>query len=845
MKIERSHIISFLIGIGVVLFVLVLDNLTIFLNGLELKTVDTRFYFSDRPQTAQNYLKKRRADRINRKYREKGEGIRHEISKNPRVDEHIMLVGFDEKSITRLGRFPWRRDRYTRFLKNLQGADIGTIYFDVFLPERQTDYPQDDVELGKMCEKLGNVVWDFYFLKEVQEDIVQKQKNISKAEQIHPRFSDIIRDVNVRKVKRDRKSMIDSVNRTAFPRDALIESEVKPETEFPSIKPSVPEIADGAYAQAFCNVMPDSDLVKRKMPIITYHDGRFYPNVDLVIAMRHLKVDPDTVKIKLGEYVLLPNARVYDYDKHGYAKVDPNTGQIKYYRQDIRIPINERGQMMINFVGGEFSYPYRSFVDFFRKGMINVLHKGNDFAGKILYIGAYASQGIADDKHVSPFGDMFGLETHANTLNTIITRRFIRHVPSWVTIVTILVLGLLLSLAVPQLKIWQAAILGVVLFLAYSIAVIYIFDQYRLLLTYMSPVATIAMTFTAIILYRVLIEERNKRFLKSAFAQYISPELIDEMYETKTQPALGGEAKVCTAYFTDIAGFSTFSEKLTAPQLVELLNDYLSGMTDILLSESGTLDKYEGDAIIAFLGAPMELPDHAYRACKVAIGMQNKLLELREKWAQEKEYPGENRNVKDYPPEVWQPGARWPNIVYTMMMRIGINTGEIVVGNMGSEIRKNYTMMGDSVNLAARLEAGAKQYGVYTMMSGSTYNSEFEKDGQMVKLSELIEVRFIDNITVVGKSEPVKVYELISLKGEMTDQEQRLVTVFNEGIAEYLRMNWDAAIAKFEESKPIERFPDAKTSPSEVFIERCQLYKENPPVAAGEQWDGVFRLTSK
>jgi adenylate cyclase len=311
-------------------------------------------------------------------------------------------------------------------------------------------------------------------------------------------------------------------------------------------------------------------------------------------------------------------------------------------------------------------------------------------------------------------------------------------------------------------------------------------------------------------------------------------------------PELGGEAREITAYFTDIQSFSTFSEKLTAPQVVELLNEYLSAMTDILLEDSGTLDKYEGDAIIAFFGAPLDLPDHGLRSCRVAVAMQNKLLELREKWKNEKQGPDEpERNIKNYPPEVWAPGDKWPKIVHEMRMRIGVNSGEIVVGNMGSAVRMNYTMMGDAVNLAARLEAGAKQYGVFTMVSQFTMDLEFSQNGTTRKLRDEVEARLIDEIAVVGKSEPVRVYELVAMKGELTDQEQQLFKHFAKGLELYRNMQWDEALAEFEQAERHERFPDAKTTPSQVFMGRCREYKENPPVPPGETWDGVYRMTKK
>jgi adenylate cyclase len=262
------------------------------------------------------------------------------------------------------------------------------------------------------------------------------------------------------------------------------------------------------------------------------------------------------------------------------------------------------------------------------------------------------------------------------------------------------------------------------------------------------------------------------------------------------------------------------------------------------LAERGTLDKYEGDAIVAFFGAPLPMKDHAFRACKVALEMQQGLLRLRGKWRQDKSE--EERNTKGLPADEWTPGDKWPRIVHAMRMRIGINTGEIVTGNMGSRTRMNYTMMGDAVNLAARLEAGAKQYGVFILVSEATLGHRFEDEQGMSKsVADCLETRFVDNITVMGKSEPVKVYELICLKGALTENEKQLRTLFNAAIELYLRMEWEAARQKFVEAQRFERFPDLKITPSLVYMSRCEEFKSHPPVGPGETWDGVYRLSSK
>lgn len=479
------------------------------------------------------------------------------------------------------------------------------------------------------------------------------------------------------------------------------------------------------------------------------------------------------------------------------------------------------------------------------EAIYNVYAEGvYNYYGKYLFVGAY-STGMADDVKTTPFGDMFGIGVMANAFNTIAANNQIINVNQRTQTIVFFIFAFLLAMVYRWSNIRYCLLLFVTGIVAVGFIGYTIFYRDNLYLNMIPLFLINTILFSGVISMRLLTEERNRKFLQNTFSQYISPELIDIMYNSKVQPQLGGESGIFTAFFTDIQGFSTFSEKLTATQVVELLNEYLTAMTDILLEEQGTLDKYEGDAIIAFFGAPLKTTEHAFYACKAAIRMQDKLEDLKAKWRQERST--ENRNVKSLPDEEWAPGDKWPKIVHDMRMRIGINVGEIVVGNMGSKTRMNYTMMGDPVNLAARLESGAKQYGVYTLVSHFTAEHEFEH-GELqrkVRMDEMIEVRFIDKITVVGKSEPVKVYEVISLKNDLSPREKTLLPLFAEAMKLYQEMKWDEALAKFQEALEYERFPDGKTTPSEIFIERCKIFKETPPVAEGEEWDGVFRLASK
>ena len=327
-----------------------------------------------------------------------------------------------------------------------------------------------------------------------------------------------------------------------------------------------------------------------------------------------------------------------------------------------------------------------------------------------------------------------------------------------------------------------------------------------------APLSSVIVTYFGIVLYDFIMEQKDKKYLKNTFGAYISPDLIDQMYEDKQEPKLGGQAGYHTAFFSDIQSFSSFSEILEPEKMVSLMNEYLTEMTSILLEHKGTLDKYIGDAIVAFYGAPVPLEGHEYHACMTALEMERKLQLLREKWSSE---------------------GDWPELVHNIRHRVGLNSGKMVTGNMGSSMRMNYTMMGDTVNLAARLEPAAKQYGVYTFVAQNTY--------KVVK--DQFEWRMLDYLTVKGKKKPVKAYELFSVKDDLNNDQSQLITAFNEGIDLYFKQEWNKALSKFKEASELEEdFPDRPTTPSLIYIQRCEFFSKNPPE---KDWDGVWIMKTK
>jgi adenylate cyclase len=433
--------------------------------------------------------------------------------------------------------------------------------------------------------------------------------------------------------------------------------------------------------------------------------------------------------------------------------------------------------------------------------------------GKIFLVGSTV-QGLFDLVSTPIDSHYPGVEVHASLINSFLTNTFIRRLSDWQDLLILLAVAIIIGFLSFFLKPLWGSILSVAAVFAYFLIAMTVFGSSHLWIEIARPIFAIVITFTGVMAFRYITEEKDRKFLQNTFKQYLSPELIDMMYNSKQQPKLGGDEGVRTAYFTDIQGFSTFSEKLGSPtRLVELLNEYLTAMTDTLLSHFGTLDKYEGDAIIAFFGAPMPMQDHARQACLTALDMQLRLADLRKKWISE--------------------GDKWPSIVHEMRMRIGINSGPIVTGNMGSKTRMNYTMMGDTVNLAARLESAAKQYGVFVMISHFTHT--------MIK--DDFEARQLDKITVVGKSEPVVVYELMAQKGKLSADLEKMRGLYSEGMAHFYKQEWDAAVEALVEAEKLEPYRSfAKTTPSRELIAHCRKYKDNPP---GPDWDGVNRLTSK
>jgi adenylate cyclase len=412
---------------------------------------------------------------------------------------------------------------------------------------------------------------------------------------------------------------------------------------------------------------------------------------------------------------------------------------------------------------------------------------------------------------------------HGNLLKTIVSGKYLYRLPPWVG--WTLVLGLTLLAATfavaggARSVLYKIAAVAVVAL--YVLAAFELFRRYHWVLPLTAPLGAMFTTSFTAVVWQVWEEQKQKGRIKGMFGTYLSPTVVHNLIESGKDPELGGHDAEITAYFSDIQEFSSFSEVLPASKLGELLNEYLSACTDIVQAEGGTLDKFIGDAVVAMYGAPVECADHAYRACVASQLVQRQIAELREKWRSE--------------------GDKWPQRVHHLQTRIGLNTGVCMIGNMGSRTRFNYTMMGDNVNLAARMESGAKSWGVYSMVAEATKLACEQHGGDRVVF------RPLGRIVVKGRSQAVPIFEIVGLKEFVTAEARECTGLFAQGLASYYARDWEAAIARFQQSVKLEpnqpgQTPGVKSNPSLVYLDITAHYRAEPPP---ENWDGVYVMKEK
>jgi adenylate cyclase len=628
-------------------------------------------------------------------------------------------------------------------------------------------WPWSRVRIGELVKNLAD-----YGVKVSALDIVFSEPEARGGDPLFARSLESAGNVVMGYFFRDEEQLLDpeALEQLSSSKVKLlkINSDVTsvPITEYKSLTLNIPLLGSKARDFGFFNQIPDSDGVFRKSPLLLLFNGEIYPSLALK-ALRH----------SYASEVML-NVAVFGVNSLSMGKH--------------LLPVNEHGELALNYYGPTGSFRTIPAVDVIKKRI-----KPGELKDCIAFVGA-TEIGIYDVRN-TPFDPALpGVEIHATVAANSIDNRFIVRDgrTAAIEIVAILLLPAILAFL---LSLVPGTLAGLGIFA--SITALFIsgnyilFSKYLVDVTIFYPLLSVALSQVTSEAYRNLIVERKGRSLKKAFSSYVSPDLVKQIEKDPDKLVLGGEQREITILFSDIRGFTSISEGLTPQELVRLLNEYLSPMTRIVLQERGTLDKFIGDAVMAIFNAPLDLQGHPEAACRAAVRMLESLRELNAGFS------AKNMNVID--------------------IGIGINTGLAVVGNMGADIRFDYTAIGDSVNLASRLESLNKYYGTHILVS---------EDTRKGVVSDSFNFREVDLVRVKGKQLPVVIYELIA-------GDAAIIGKFQEGLNLYRIADFQSAALIFSEL--VEKYSDG---PSRLYLERCGDYLSNPPPP---DWDGVYTAKSK
>jgi len=690
-------------------------------------------------------------------------------------DERIVIVDLDEKSLAEVGRWPWGRDKMARLVDVLfERHQISVLGFDVLFAEPDASSGLDKLkalergelrhvpafksELAKLAPTMDH---DGLFAAAIAKRPVVLSVNFD--------FSQA-KDGDLRGVG--------VLPPPALPGEAMTGRNFGVRTAH-KFAGNLPQIQAGASAAGHFNSIPDVDGVIRSTPMLVKYDKDYYESLSLAM-MRVLLDSPPLIPVLPTE----PDPAGYDAIES--LRIGP-----------IEIPVGENVAALVPFRGAERSFRYISATD--------VLHErvpADSMQGAIVLLGTTAA-GLFDLRS-TPVATVYpGVELHANLIAGMLDGTFKQQPPYALAIevVVLLLLGIALSMLLPRLdplfgSVAVIALLGLVLGLN-----LYAWSQQNVVWPLASPMVLVIAIFGINMTYGFFVERRAKKQITGLFGQYIPPELVDEMSADPESIKMEGESRELTVLFSDVRGFTTISEGLDPQSLSQLMNDYLTPMTRAIHKHRGTIDKYMGDAIMAFWGAPLHDKNHVDNALAAALEMLHLLRKLG--------------------PEFRAKG--WPEL----RIGVGLNTGPMNVGNMGSEFRRAYTVMGDAVNLGSRLESLTKEYGVEIMVGEST----------MEKASNML-FRQLDRVRVKGKDEPVSIYEPMGRLDRVQQELKDEVAQFHEVLFHYLSRQWAQGLEILEVL--IANSPDTKLYV--LYKQRIEYFMANPPEPS---WDGVFTHKTK
>ena len=539
-------------------------------------------------------------------------------------------------------------------------------------------------------------------------------------------------------------------------------------------EPTYPGFINSSLTSGFVTMFPDPDGILRRIPLLTRFNQHVYASFSLQIAMRLKQIEQISYDEQNSELLLVDQAG-----------------------QTVRIPIDRFGQMLIDYKGPFQSFRYISFYDVLM-GFVQT----DFFNDKTVLVGS--SLTALFDLRSTPLQAVFpGVEVHANIIHQIVNEKFIQQLSAWQIFLMIVLFGTLTGMILIFPRPIGSIVITVFFVIFTLFAGLIILEQFALWLPVIPLLLSVIIAFAITYVYRYLFEERDKRQIRKIFSHYVSTSVVDELLKDPEKVQLGGVKKFCTVLFSDIVGFTTMAESMEPAKLVHLLNDYLTSMTNVILKHKGMLDKYVGDAIMAVFGAPVEIAESPELACYAALEMQKQLEMLR---------------------QFWKKTGRPP-----IEMRIGINSGDMIVGNMGSVTRFDYTVVGDAVNLASRLESANGVYDTRVIIGEQTFD----------KVQKKFVARPLDLLRVKGKKNPVRAYELIARSDDKLPEEfQEMIMSYKRGFKEYLLKNWESGIQYFEKAHKLKQ----DDGPTQLYLERCREFSQTPPAP---DWDGVYVMKSK
>lgn len=714
-------------------------------------------------------------------------------------DSRIVIVGIDEKTLQHVGSFPIPRQNYTELVNRLSADGARIIAFDATFPTPESNPGAE--ALRTLQREIG---------ASAPSTLSARIEELERASDADAQFAAAIKKSGIvilghlllspeRAKSSDSKLADEYFNiiwGKAFPQVFKVYGKDKRDFDLSQAwidhggivaagaEANIPILAEAAASYGFLDINLDADGTIRNATLIErYKDLDFYPSLDMEVIRQYENIPDQEVSASIAE-----------------------DGMESIRLGDHNIRTKGNGTALINFRGPYHTYQHYSMWDVIHGDVPTA-----EFRGKIVLVGATAL-GIGDIR-VTPFQEevptYMGVEVHANIIDNLLHSNqkgrgfLIRGNDEYLLdLIFIGIFGIGFGFLFSRLTPLYSTISVLAALGLYSWFVYYMFASQGRWISFVIPAGTLAANYAAITSFRMIFEEREKRKLRKTFSQYLSPGVISLIEkDPKRYIRPGGQLKELTVMFSDIRSFTTLSEKLTPDELVQLLNEYLGEMTDAVFATNGTLDKYIGDAIMAFWGSPYPQEDHAFRGCSCALQMIRRLEKLNQKWKAEGRSP--------------------------ISIGIGLNSGAVNVGNMGSAKRLAWTVMGDNVNLASRLEGINKEYRTHIVINETTFH----------QISSQFICRDLDKIRVKGKTQPVNIYELLDYSSEKFRYDD-LLARFAAAMDAYRAQNWKDAAAGF--GQLLENYPD--DGPTQTFLQRSLDFIDQSPE---EEWDGVYTMKTK